>query len=541
MDPAPSTQTVVLSAIKKFKDMKHTIKTNKEAGETELTDMLTDILRYFAIYGGSLVNLAMGLKAKSFAETATRWLIGALTPDPEDTAVKAEESCDCAYEQQQPDSEQRKTEASSKTETHSQRFKASLDQSFGKAAVNVNKEVKNQQNQKSEAGQLRRLNSLKNYDKEEEQVKSSLLPEEEEIDIDDQEKKTEDDPDVQKEEKKHIEFYRKQIEKHDEAPTKEEEKAEDQEDEKELEHFQFLEGEELHYSIAEMLWFLTVAHQHDLGLFPAKKIKRKLISNPIKNKLAEYGIENVDPTFGELASYTDNKTGEKLFKELYVTAFNSQLQRTEVFSALHTPNVIVSDAVRASMSIPVFFTPVTVRENGHARKVYLEKDKSEHVRYMDGGILDNYPIWIFDDLKFCLQDQLAANWNPQLRLSCQNPRTLGFRLMDKKTIDLYVNPYYDKENTKKKTNNQKDYNVSLGYMVGTLMGGYSGQEENSFINHGHVSRSAYVNNLNVSAIAFDLDETQRNLLIDEGRKSVRNYVHRAMKTQFVNEGQVYKA
>ncbi len=46
----------------------------------------------------------------------------------------------------------------------------------------------------------------------------------------------------------------------------------------------------------------------------------------------------------------------------------------------------VALAVRMSMSIPIFFEPVTVMNERHNR---------EHV-LVDGGMLSNYPVWLFD-------------------------------------------------------------------------------------------------------------------------------------------------
>jgi NTE family protein len=46
----------------------------------------------------------------------------------------------------------------------------------------------------------------------------------------------------------------------------------------------------------------------------------------------------------------------------------------------------VAEAVRMSMSIPIFFDPV-IRTNG--------KDGRKHM-IVDGGMLSNYPIWLFD-------------------------------------------------------------------------------------------------------------------------------------------------
>jgi NTE family protein len=46
----------------------------------------------------------------------------------------------------------------------------------------------------------------------------------------------------------------------------------------------------------------------------------------------------------------------------------------------------VATAVRASMSIPVFFEPTRVTD---------PRDKREHV-LVDGGLLSNFPVWVFD-------------------------------------------------------------------------------------------------------------------------------------------------
>lgn len=47
---------------------------------------------------------------------------------------------------------------------------------------------------------------------------------------------------------------------------------------------------------------------------------------------------------------------------------------------------LVADAVRASISIPLYFDPVVVRD----------ADTGEQVTLVDGGVLSNYPIEIFD-------------------------------------------------------------------------------------------------------------------------------------------------
>jgi NTE family protein len=87
---------------------------------------------------------------------------------------------------------------------------------------------------------------------------------------------------------------------------------------------------------------------------------------------------------------------ERGFRDLYIVAANISRQRAEVFSALHTPDVAVADAVRMSMSIPIYFE--ALRFNG--------KSFGSGDYYVDGGLFDNFPMHIFD------QPELAGrNWS----------------------------------------------------------------------------------------------------------------------------------
>jgi len=78
------------------------------------------------------------------------------------------------------------------------------------------------------------------------------------------------------------------------------------------------------------------------------------------------------------------------FRDLYIVASNISRQRPEVFSTFHTPEVAVADAVRMSMSIPLFFE--ALRFDG--------KSFGDGDYYVDGGLFDNFPMHIFDDPDF---------------------------------------------------------------------------------------------------------------------------------------------
>jgi NTE family protein len=75
-----------------------------------------------------------------------------------------------------------------------------------------------------------------------------------------------------------------------------------------------------------------------------------------------------DPTFLEFTK----KSG----KNLCICATNITSMKFEVFSVNNSPMIKVSEAVRASISIPFIFTPFVINEN----------------YYVDAGILNNFPI-----------------------------------------------------------------------------------------------------------------------------------------------------
>jgi len=78
------------------------------------------------------------------------------------------------------------------------------------------------------------------------------------------------------------------------------------------------------------------------------------------------------------------------FRDLYVTAVNISRQRLEIFSAEDTPQVSVADAVLMSGTIPIYFEALQFDGHSFGMGDY----------YVDGGLLSNLPIHIFDHPKF---------------------------------------------------------------------------------------------------------------------------------------------
>jgi len=126
-----------------------------------------------------------------------------------------------------------------------------------------------------------------------------------------------------------------------------------------------------------------------LHFFIALDAKKTTNAIPL-NLFANFGIDNGDRMMVvfqhilEGRKYNSNITFrefyEKTRKNFIVTGTCINTKKVEYFSHENTPNIRVIDAVRASISIPIVFTP----------------KKIENLLYIDGGCIDNYPIKIFD-------------------------------------------------------------------------------------------------------------------------------------------------
>jgi len=87
---------------------------------------------------------------------------------------------------------------------------------------------------------------------------------------------------------------------------------------------------------------------------------------------------NENSTFSELSALG--------YRDLKVFATDLNTSSVREFSNEKTPNVIVAESVRASMSIPLFFSAWKFPKN----------NPNDHI-YVDGGTVYNYPITAFKD------------------------------------------------------------------------------------------------------------------------------------------------
>jgi len=103
---------------------------------------------------------------------------------------------------------------------------------------------------------------------------------------------------------------------------------------------------------------------------------------------------------------------EKTGKELVLVSCCLNREKAVYFHHATHGSVKVIDAIIASLSVPVFFRPLKL-------SVFNEEDY-----FVDGGIVDNYPLWIFNDIDALYKNDLTSFDREQV-----SPLTLGLKLI----------------------------------------------------------------------------------------------------------------
>jgi len=162
----------------------------------------------------------------------------------------------------------------------------------------------------------------------------------------------------------------------------------------------------------------------------------------VRNKFGLYKGEKFELWVQQLIKY---KTGDinltfvqlhqlhlqnKLFKDFYCTATNLSKQQLDIFSYEHTPDMSIALAVRISGGLPLYFEPIILDDQ--YQKIEKTDTLSFKNYYVDGGMIANYPICIFDT---------CENFGNPLRCDKLrfNTQTLGIKLERPAQIDSLKN------------------------------------------------------------------------------------------------------
>lgn len=197
------------------------------------------------------------------------------------------------------------------------------------------------------------------------------------------------------------------------------------------------------------------------------------------------------------------------YKDLYLVATNISTGYYKVYSYEHTPKYRVCDAVRLSMSIPLFFK--------------ARRDDRDDV-FVDGGVLANYPIKLFDRKKYAgrtTRDAVTPPYYTRINRTrpdassayCYNKQTLGFRLDSREEIAMFRDgaepPHADIEDF-------FDFSVAL---INT----YMNVQNNAHLHSDDWQRTVYIDSLGVGTTDFDINDERKKALEESGVKGVKEY------------------
>jgi NTE family protein len=202
------------------------------------------------------------------------------------------------------------------------------------------------------------------------------------------------------------------------------------------------------------------------------------------------------------AAITFRQMHDRGFRDLYVTGTSLNNQKLVVFSHKTYPDMKIRDAVRISMSIPLYFEAVCIDSTG--RVVDSRRAKDNYDIMVDGGFTGNFPIFLFDSVT-------TTNGVAQ---RIPNPHTLGFRIdtpgqiaydADQKGIapvpiarfKNYMSAFYNFviENLNRSSLTPQDWqrtvSISSGN-VGPKIRKLSVQEKDSLMHNGQVALQRYL-------------------------------------------------
>ena len=229
-----------------------------------------------------------------------------------------------------------------------------------------------------------------------------------------------------------------------------------------------------------------------LGFFKGKAVT-KWIDTLISNKTG-----NIDITFRQL----HEQKNEKHYKDLYITGTDLTYQCLRIFSYETYPDMKIKDAVRISMSVPLYFQPVYMNDSG---AICTSNDSGNIHLMADGGLLSNYPIQIFDNEKY---------GNCVIRFGIkQNIETLGLILEKPEQIE------YSKHHT---GNYPYPVHTAKNY-IGAVYRTVFDKPNPELSDSNSLHRTIMISNQNISGRVRNISRKTVDAFIAGGQQGVRDF------------------
>lgn len=195
-----------------------------------------------------------------------------------------------------------------------------------------------------------------------------------------------------------------------------------------------------------------------------------------------------------------NKTG----KIMVITATDLTKGEIIYMNKDTTPHLPIKKAIRRSSSLPLIFKPDYSIENNDE-----EYDNTQLQRcYVDGGLLDNYPIYYFDDI-------------------LSHEQIVGFRLMSSTELNEITNPYINYNNPKPPSS---FHDLLMRVLIMIVNKNFK-----IHISEKDWNRTVKIDIQDHSPVNFNLSQNDKDFMIQQGKRAaiqfLENFDKRRMNLQ----------
>ena len=219
------------------------------------------------------------------------------------------------------------------------------------------------------------------------------------------------------------------------------------------------------------------------------------------NIVKDYGLAPGNYLINMLGEFIEKKTGKKdytiddLYRDkgitLVFTGTDLNHKKTIYFYPNHPDKAFrempIISAIRISMSIPFLFEPI----------------KFNDCYCVDGGVLDLYPLHVFDG-------KYPGDPEAKLNLCSPNPSVLGLNIISSTDFDEIVNDKKDDINS--------FFQYGISYIDLYLM-----ESERKILSPSYWSRTINIITPNIPLTKFELSEKQKNELIKNGKDYTEDF------------------
>lgn len=231
--------------------------------------------------------------------------------------------------------------------------------------------------------------------------------------------------------------------------------------------------------------------------------------NRMNQKFGWYRGEAFSKWPGEIIRAKTGKTDitfrelhDQGYKDLYVTGTSLNRQRLVVFSHENYPDMKVKDAVRISMSIPLYSEAVCIDSIGHV--LDIRNAQGNYDIMVDGGFTGNFPITLFD----------SVSNNATTTVSTR--QTIGLRLDTDEQID------YDREGKGLAPMSVEKFNDYIGAFYNYIIENLN----RSTLTPDDWKRTVSISTGGIGPKIRKLSVKEKNVLMDNGRNAMRQFLEK---------------